>query len=136
MEKIDFKECVKRKKIIKYGFGREAVKKEIDSAIYDLERAKEDFKIGDFKWATIKAYYSTFHASRSLLFMKGYKERSHRCLLAFIESYFPDLVVDLTLLMSLREEADYESHYSEESAKEAIELADDFLKKVLKIVRL
>lgn len=41
-----------------------------------------------FKWATIQAYYSMFHAARALLYSAGYREKSHPALLTALNEIF------------------------------------------------
>lgn len=55
------------RRLLKAMLGREAVEKELKGAEYDLKRAKFSLKEADFKWATVKAYYSMFHAARAFL---------------------------------------------------------------------
>jgi uncharacterized protein (UPF0332 family) len=40
------------------------VSKELEGAKDDLETARKSLTAGDYKWATIQAYYSIFHAAR------------------------------------------------------------------------
>ena len=77
----EFRECLNRGKIIQFPQGERLVDKELNSARSDLEDAKFGFGHSRFKWSTIQGYYSMYHASRSLIYSKGYRERSHYCLL-------------------------------------------------------
>ena len=131
MAGMSFDECKRKGKIVRTALDASAINKELASAEYDVEKARKDFEDGDFKWATIKAYYSAFHAARALLLREGYIEKSHRCLLAFLEAFFPELVMNFSTLMMLRETADYESHYSKSTSSRAIELAEQLVKAVL-----
>jgi len=71
----EFKKCLKTRKIVKIEIDQEMIKKELEQAKYDLKRAKNSLKIGDFKWTIIQAYYSMFHSARALIFSKGYREK-------------------------------------------------------------
>ncbi len=42
---------------------REMVLKELEGAGRDLETARKSSKDDDYKWATVQAYYSIFHAA-------------------------------------------------------------------------
>ncbi|MEM5880971.1 MAG: HEPN domain-containing protein [Candidatus Aenigmatarchaeota archaeon] len=61
---------------------------ELKEAKLDLVSAQEEIKKKSWKWSVEKAYYAMFHASRSLLLLKGYKERRHRCLLIGLKELF------------------------------------------------
>jgi uncharacterized protein len=120
---------------------REMVAKELEGARRDLEAAKKSLRADDQKWATIQAYYSIFHAARSLLYSKGFRERSHRGLLAALRLLYPGKAVgsmfeDFSEAMQLREQADYGLVYSEDSARIAVEDAESFLEESSKLVAL
>ncbi len=113
--------------------GRDAVEKEIDAAAYDLERSEQSLKQKDYKWATVKAYYSMFHTARALLYKKGYRERSHAALVTALRELYvrPGLLQEETLsnlenAMSLREAADYGHTFTREGAQRVIMDAKKF----------
>ena len=117
------------------------VLKEFEGAGRDLETARKSFNDDDYKWATIQAYYSIFHAARGLLYNRGFREKSHRGLLAAIRLLYSKQlsiasIEDFSEAMRLREEADYGLIYSEESAIDVIESAEIFLGKCRAIVGL
>ena len=58
----------------------EMIEKELEGAKYDLSSAKESLHDKDIKWASVQAYYSIFHAAKSLVLKKGFREKSHYCL--------------------------------------------------------
>ena len=82
----DFDECVKRKRIVAQDFTIALIPAELDAARKDLEWAQHSLVERNEKWATIQAYYAIFHAARALLFAKGYREKSHFCLKAAIQT--------------------------------------------------
>lgn len=107
-------------------------KAELAIAPYDLGRAKESLKDADYKWATIQAYYSMFHVVRALLFLKGYREKSHWALLVALKEFYGDElrredIQNFQDAMDMREAADYGGAFSEDGAKECIENAEAFL---------
>ncbi|MBU7047818.1 MAG: HEPN domain-containing protein [Theionarchaea archaeon] len=112
----EFERCLKERRLIKIQISDEMITKEIGSAEYDLHQAEESFLKGDFKWSSIQAYYSMFHAVRALILRKGYREKSHYCLLvALRELYVKTEEVDsefadnFEVSMNFRKEADYAS---------------------------
>jgi uncharacterized protein (UPF0332 family) len=70
----DFENCIKERHLIKIKASNEMIQKEIESAEYDLERSNESMKNEDYKWASVQAYYSMFHAAKALVLKKGYRE--------------------------------------------------------------
>jgi uncharacterized protein (UPF0332 family) len=132
---------LRERKLLRIRTDRKMVLKEIEGASYDLTRARRSLDDDDAKWAIVKAYYAMFHAARALLFSRGFREKSHRALLAALRELFrtsidPELFDAFEDGMAMREEADYSMTYSEESASELVENAQRFLleaKRMLKI---
>lgn len=137
----DFKNCIEKKRLYKSDGAQALAAKELKSATEDLEDAKFSLSKKRHKWATIQAYYSMFHAARALLYSKGYRERSHFCVVAGIEHLFAEeglldmkWVRALQNAMSLREDADYADEYSKEGADASIHNAEGFLREAEKIL--
>lgn len=136
-----FKGCIERKKLIKCKVEKDLIRKEFNAAESDLKDAEDVFKISKYKMTTITAYYAMFHAARSLLYSKGYKEKSHFCLRSAIKTLFvdknllePSLLDDYDTAKDLRENADYKSDFSKESAEALIIKAKNFLKQSKKLL--
>jgi len=137
----DFERCIKERHLLKIKTTNEMIEKEIASAEYDLYRSKESMKNEDYKWASVQAYYSMFHAAKALVLKKGYREKSHYCLIIAIrELYVKDGKMDgeladtLELCMHLRHDADYGLIYDKESAEAAIRYAQHFLSVAKKLL--
>jgi uncharacterized protein (UPF0332 family) len=110
------------------------VRKEFRTARNDLDSSRASLDSGNFKWATIQAYFSIFHGVRALVFQAGYREESHSALkrtlkLLFIDNdMLPSSVLDtLERGMNLREIADYKEDFSEQSAHRLIQGVADSL---------
>ena len=138
----EFEKLIQERRLIKGKITSEMISAELKSAEYDLGRAKASFKAGDFKWATVEAYYSMFHAVRALVYSRGYREKSHYALMVAFKELFVDAVVlekkyheYFADAMSLREGADYRSEYGEGGASETIENAEDMFGKSRQILR-
>lgn len=134
----DFERCLKERRLIKIKPLKEMIQKELDSAKYDFERARNSLKEEDFKWAAVQSYYCMFHAAKALVLKKGYREKSHFCLVIALRELYVDedmlnaeMVENLELCMHLRHEADYGLTYHPESAKTAIKYAEEFLNDAL-----
>ena len=116
-----------------------AVVKELDDATDDLEVAKRSLNTGSYNWATIQACSSMFHAARSLLYRMGYREESHRGLLAALYQLYEREIVDKMLqdfshAMTLEERLHEGQISSEDSAKTVLENAIDFLEETARIL--
>lgn len=129
----EFEKCVKEKKLVEIEASKEMIEKEIKDAEFDLLRARNSFEENDYKWTMVQAYYSMFHASKALILMKGYREKSHYCLVIALKELYvksgvldTDLVDDFEINMELRHQADYGLDYDEESAKLSLEKAEHF----------
>lgn len=137
-----FKECLKNRKIIPFPRAKGLVQKELAAAKDDLAEAKDRLKNGRYKYATINSYYSIFHSARALLYSKGYRERSYHCLSVALEALFVETAkMSIRFIgifknsMSLRENADYSSSFSKESAFLSISYAQEFLEIAITLLR-
>jgi uncharacterized protein (UPF0332 family) len=75
-----------------------------------------------------------FHAGRALLYIHGYRERSHYCLIVAMRALYVEkgllshrLVESFQLGKTLRENADYYGEFSKEAAAQLLEDAHEFL---------
>lgn len=137
-----FKVCLKSRKIFPFPRAKRLVKKELAVAEDDLAEAEDRLKHGKYKYSTINSYYSTFHAARALLYSQGYRERSHHCLSIALEALFVETgtissryIQIFKNSMSLRENADYSSSFSYESALLSITNAHEFLSAARSLLR-
>ena len=117
------------------------IEKEISIAQSDLSDAKAGFDNQRYKWSTIQAYYSMFHAARALIYSQGYREKSHYCLAVALRVLFVDegkmdaqTVRDFFNAMNLREAADYEAEFSQSGAEAIIASAERFIEKAMAIL--
>ena len=84
----EFERCLKERRIVTIEASREMIEKELEGAKYDLSSAEESLHDEDYKWASVQAYYSMFHAAKALVFEKGYREKSHYCLLIALRELY------------------------------------------------
>jgi uncharacterized protein (UPF0332 family) len=132
--RAEFRACLRRRDIAPFKAAPSLVPKELGQADYDLQVAKNSCDAGEYKWATIQAYYAMFHAARALLYAEGYREKSHYCLsVALLELYVDTGQLPLSLVknfdraMLLRESADYKGDFSEAGAREVISDAEGLI---------
>lgn len=82
-----------------------------------------------------------FHSARALLYIKGFREKSHFALLLALRALFSNeiegsLIRQFEECMSLRQEADYDLSFSENGALDAIDGAEKMLAKSKEILKL
>jgi len=127
-------DCLKKGKIVRFPAAKKLAVKELDVAREDLLTSQRSLKQRNYKWATVQAYYAMFHAARTLLFHKGYREKSHYCLILAMKAFYVSdgvleirLVESLQMAKALREDADYENTFDPESAKALVDQAEEFV---------
>ncbi len=135
MKLPEFDDCLKKGKIVRFPAVKKLAVKELSVAQEDLTTCQQSLKHKNFKWATVQAYYAMFHAARTLLYHKGYREKSHYCLILAMKSFYVSegvlemrLVESLQMAKSLREGADYENTFDKDSAESMVEQAAEFVK--------
>lgn len=128
-------ECFEKGLLRKSSIDKNRVKGSLKIAEHFLKRAEGSYKIEYFDTALLMAYNSMFHTARSLLFSKGYTERSHACLVLFLKNEFAKTeVIEYIKAMDnyrvFREMIQYSGEgCSESDAKEAIDDAKNFMEK-------
>ena len=139
--KKSFDICLKNKKILVFPQGKRLVGREMRAAADDLADAKFGLAHERYKWSTIQGYYAMFHAARALLFSAGYREKSHYCLAVAIDALYVGTgklgrkrFEYLYTAMDLRENADYGTDFSEESARLIVRRAEEFLRSVRELL--
>ncbi len=130
---------IEERKIVKIPSDPALMAKEIAAAKSDLRDARESLALKKFKWATIQGYYAMFHSARALLFVKGYREKSHHALLVAIRELYASnlersIIQDFEHGIYLRQEADYGLKFSESGAGEIIDSAKRFLGRAVSLL--
>jgi uncharacterized protein (UPF0332 family) len=144
MKLPEFDDCLKRGRIISFPVAKKLVTKELGIAQQDLATAQKSIEEKNYKWATIQAYYAMFHAARTLLYLKGFREKSHYCLMLAMKEFYVSegkmemrLAESLQMAKTLRESADYDNIFDKSSAVSMVEqailfvnIANDIVSKV------
>jgi len=132
----EFKKCFQRGKITEFSPGKKIFTKELRIAGEDFLSAQKSFSEENYKWSIIQSYYSMFHSARSLIYISGYREKSHFCLIEAIRELYVEkgllgvsLVEALLEAKNLREDADYYGDFSKINAEKLLKKATDFLDK-------
>ena len=116
-------------------------KNQFDKAKVLLLESKSCLENDDLNAAVMTAYAALFDAARAVLFKDGYRERSHICVIRYLEAnYIKQLSEDTVILLDeyreKRHKVVYASDYypSEDEAKNIIEFAEKFLMIVKKLL--
>ncbi len=133
---MDVKECLEKGFLRKIRPDPKLLEKEFREAEFDLRKAKDAFDEKNYKWSIIMAYYSMFHAARSTLFALGLKEKRHFAIGVVLEDLvrqgkLEEIYVNyFNSAMESREGADYRYEYSSEIAKDILEMAEKFIRRM------
>lgn len=84
----EFNKCLKQGKIKSFTPGPRLSGKGLKLAKEDLSSSLKSLSENNHKWSIIQSYYSMFHSARALLYQKGYREKSHFCLIESIRTLF------------------------------------------------
>lgn len=128
----------------KIGVNKELVENALSLAKRDLKTAKNVFEDGDYDWCLSIAYNAMLQAGRALMFSKGYRPKGkykHVAVVEFVKSKFGGEFADQMLFTfnktrKKRHIAVYEQVdiVSEDEAKNAINWAEKFVKRVEEIL--
>ncbi len=119
---------------------KEILKNEIEASDYDLISAKRDLGVKDYKWATIKAYYSMLHAANAFLRSKNILIKHHRCIYFQLAACAKKRQIDSRYVTAFkatlddRMDANYYQKYDENTANETINIAEDFNKGIKELI--
>lgn len=137
----DLVDCERNGYYSKYPATRDEINKESSESDHDITVARDLCMNTEHKWSIISAYFSMYHSTRAVAFSMGRKIDKHECVAIFL-----DTLVDKGMLEKhyaanykgnkyLREQADYSSNYSEETANTVIENAVEFNDRMRQLIK-
>jgi len=91
---LTFRDCLQDGYIRKDDAATKRVENSLKLAKKFLRAAEKNIEIQENIMGEIAAYNSIFHSLRALLFFRGYREKSHYCLMVAVEELFPELLGD------------------------------------------
>ncbi len=135
---LNFKECLKQGLIRKMPRSRKAAEESLETAKRHLGEAEKNIEVCSLDSAVVMAYTDAFNAARSLLFKDGYREKSHACVVKYLEEVYGDKGIPLDHIKlldkyrKLRHGVLYRASYgaTEREAKEAVSFARKFIEDV------
>lgn len=136
---MKMEDCIRKGLLKPHRFPDATIEKEMENAKRHLENSERNNEFDMMDVSIVSSYTSMFHAARALLFMEGYKERSHVCLASFLRERYPELkeyadVFDI--YRKNRHESLYGIDYEplENDAKAGIDFAKGFIEAVRKMI--
>ena len=137
---MDIKECLEKGYLVKIKAKEDLIKKEMEEAEYDFDKAKKAFDNEDYKWSIVMSYYTMFHAARALLFKLGFREKRHFAISVVLEELNKKGKIERKYInyfnaaISSREDADYRYTYSIRIAEDNLIIAEDFKEKIKELI--
>lgn len=136
---MNLEDCFEQGLLKRVRKDQEAAKMELEKAKDYLKKAKMNFDMKIHDLTVVAAYTSMFHAARSLLFKDGIKERSHVCVVIYLQSKYPELGGQAKILDSyrrFRHIALYAVNVAidDKDAQESLRLAELFRREIAKII--
>ena len=137
---MDINECLEKGYLIRTTKNDDLIKKELEEAEYDIDRARKSFDDEDFKWSIVMSYYTMFHSARALLFKLGFQEKRHFAISVVLEDLNKKGKIERKYInyfnaaISSREDADYHYTYSEKIADDNLRIAEDFKEKIKEMI--
>lgn len=137
---ISYNECIEKGLLRRIPPSREKAMQSIEKAKELLGEAKANLDEERTNSAVIVAYMAIFHAARALLFKDGYREKSHECIIRYLEENYPDIktgqIEALEKYKNERTKTQYDVSYSpnEEQAEKMLQFAEEFIQTIEEII--
>ncbi|MCD6523140.1 MAG: HEPN domain-containing protein [Candidatus Diapherotrites archaeon] len=137
---LNLEECFRKGYIQRSPYAETLVKESMEKADNLLAQAKSNFENSSFDSALVMSYSAAFNAARAVLFRDGYREKSHECVIRYLEAKHPEIPSELIALLdryrTSRHGVLYDVRYSATKieAEEALEFAEGFIREIEKII--
>jgi uncharacterized protein (UPF0332 family) len=140
---FNFHECLKKGFLRKTQPSKTKAKKSLEASRKWLEEAEKNFKSDALKSCLLSAYLAIFHAARSVLFLDGYREKSHACIARYLEEKYvrkglleSEWVEMLDHFRELRHTDQYSFNFfaSADESKDTIAQSKEFVSRMEKLV--
>lgn len=107
-----------------------------------VEESVKNLESGAYNSAQLSIYLVIFHAARAVLFRDGVREKSHYCIIIYLETYYRKgfLEENWILLFDRRskrhmQQYSFQTEPSEEEIKSGIKSANSFNKRIKKLLK-
>lgn len=116
---------------------REKALQSVEKSKELLAEARDSLEDHRINSAVIVSYLAIFHAARAVLFKDGFREKSHECIVRYLEEKYKgkiekNQVEMLDKFKSERMHTQYDVSYSpnEEEAEKMIEFSEEFIETI------
>lgn len=142
LKKYDFDGCIKDELLRKIPASKEKAEGSIKTAFKWLEESEKNIQIEAFRSSLVSSYLAMFHSSRAILFLDGYREKSHYCIARYIEEkYAKNGLIEqkfielLDYYRDLRHNDQYSTSFTatKEDAESALQKAKEFVERMNKL---
>jgi len=140
---FDFHECLKKGLLRKTDPSKTKARKSLEASLKWLEEAEKNLKSDALKSSLLSAYLAVFHSARSILFLDGYREKSHACIARYLEEKYarkdllePEWIEMLDHFRELRHTDQYSFNFftSEDESEDTIRRSRDFVSRMKKLL--
>ncbi|RKX72470.1 hypothetical protein DRP43_00710 [candidate division TA06 bacterium] len=132
---MNLNKCFEERLLRNYKFTKSIVNKEIVNANRHLSNARRCVKYQMYDLAVVSVYTAMFHTSRAILFRDGIKERSHICVIIYINEKYPHLSEYVNILDNYRKIRHtmlygLEANIIKDDATYGIDIAEEYIKAI------
>jgi len=137
--RLQFKDCIEKGLLRKIPASNDNATRSIKKAESWLKEAEKSFQGEAYDSSVLSSYLVMFHAARAILFLDGYREKSHACVARYLEEHYvrkKKLEKKWVELLDHHREIRHDDQYdlsfysSDEEAKEALKSAAQFLQRI------
>lgn len=139
LKQFDFEDCMREGLLRNIPPSKEKADGSIRAADKWLEEAEKNMNSGAFNSSVLSSYLAMFHAARAVLFLDGFREKSHYCIARYLEEKYAKknlLEIKWIELLDHYRELRHDSQYdvsfftSKNEAGTALETAKHFINRM------
>jgi uncharacterized protein (UPF0332 family) len=136
---LRFKDCIEKGLLRKLPASEDNAIRSINKAESWLKEAEKSFQGEAYDSSVLSSYLAMFHSARAILFLDGYREKSHACVARYLEEQYVSKkklekkwveLLDHHREIRHNDQYDLSFYSSDEEAKEAFESAGQFLQRI------
>jgi len=136
---LRFKDCIEKGLLKKLPASKDNAIRSINKAESWLKEAEKSFQGEAYDSSVLSSYLAMFHSARAILFLDGYREKSHACVARYLEEQYVNKkklekkwveLLDHHREIRHNDQYDLSFYSSDEEAKEALESAGEFLQRM------
>jgi uncharacterized protein (UPF0332 family) len=140
---LRFKNCVEKGLLRKIPASEDNAIRSINKAESWLKEAEKSFQGEAYDSSVLSSYLAMFHSARAILFIDGYREKSHACVARYLEEQYVNKkklekkwveLLDHHREIRHNDQYDLSFYSSDEEAKEALESAGQFLQRMRHLI--